>query len=342
MPRQILKSLTSPRPDAWRDAARAALQGAVAAASTFLLMRLMGLSEIFVGVLSAVFILQPSIGGTASSAGARLVATLVGTTAGLVTLLALPYEVGKTLALALSVFLVSGLASFRSDWTYGLVAAVGISLASEVDPFQTAVNRATAIAFGAGLGILVSLVVWPERSRTRREKHFHRVLRAVRDRTDDAVATAAGHGKAEAKEIAPRYNREMALAREADAYTRVRGDGEDERLAAVRRLYNATIIVDRADEVLSRDRSVLHDMDEQVRDVRKELSDALDRILTGKNHPRELLISIDRTLQSLTERSIDCDQDKEAVGARLALTFGLKELRTSLGALVDTLEDQDR
>lgn len=335
----MLEKLKSLRGDAWRDAARAALQGAVAAAATFLLMRQLGLPEVFVGILSAVFILQPSIGGTARSAGSRLVATLVGTLAGLTTLLALPYDVGTTLALALSVFLVSGMASIRPDWTYGLVAAVGISLASEQDALQTAVDRAAAIALGAALGILASLVVWPERSQTRREKHFRRAIRAVRDRVDDAVATAAGRGEARADKIAPRYYCEMSLAREADRYARLRGGGDDERLAALRRLYNATIVVDRADEALADDRSLLHDLDAPVRNVRRSLVEALDRILGGDARPTEILDRIDRTLASLTDRSADDESDADAMRARLALAFGLAELRASLGRLIETLAD---
>lgn len=334
----MLDRLTSIDQVAWRDAARAALQGACAAVATFLVMRLLGLPEVFVGVLSAVFILQPSIGGTASSARSRLVATLVGTAAGLTAFLALPYGVGTTFALALSVFVVSGMAFFRPDWTYGLVAAVGISLGSEQDAVQTAVDRGISIALGAGLGLLASLLVWPERSQTRLEKHFRRAVAAVRDRVDDAVATAAGQGEARASEIAPRYHREIGLAREAHRYARPGGERVEERLAELERLYNAAIIVDRADEVLSDDRGLVHDMADQVREVREGLVEALDRVLRREADPAAVLGKIDRALRGLSDRSVSGAESPEAMRARLALAFGLWELRCSLGRLLDASE----
>jgi uncharacterized membrane protein YccC len=329
----MLDRLNSIGRDMRRDIARAALQSAAAAAATFGAMRALGLSELFIGVLSAVYILQPSIGGTLSSARTRLVSTLVGTAAGLGTILALPEEFGRGVALALAVFVVSGMAAARPDWTYGLVAAVGVSLASGEDALDTAVARGVAIALGAGIGLLAAVLIWPETARSRREKHLARAIRAVRDRVDDAVAVAEGEGEGRADEIAPRYHREMALAREAHRYSRFRAAGSEARLDALQRLYDAAIVIDRADTALARDPSLVHDIAGEVRAARQGIVAALDRLLAEGSMPRGELARLDGTLAGLSERAVAEAGSREALRARLALIFGLAEVRASLGNL---------
>jgi uncharacterized membrane protein YccC len=320
-----------------RDIARAALQGAAAAAATYAAMRALGLSELFIGVLSAVYILHPSIGGTLSSARARLVSTVVGTAAGLATILALPEDFGRGVALALAVFIVSGMAAARPDWTYGLVAAVGVSLAYGEDALETAVARGVAIALGAGIGLLAAILVWPETARGRREKHLGRAIRAVRDRVDDAVAVAEGEGEGRADEIVPRYHREITLARETHRYSRFRGAGQEARLEALQRLSDAAIVVDRADAALSGEFSLVHDMAGEVRSARKCIVAALDRLLAEDAVPRAELAALDRTLAGLSERAVAEAGSPEALRARLALVFGLAEVRASLGPLAEAV-----
>ena len=323
--------------EAWRDAARVALQGAVAAAATYLAMEALGLEDRFLGVLSAVFILHPSIGGTAQSARARLAATAAGTTVGLLALLALPPGVGTAAALAASVFLVTGMASLRPEWSYGIVAAVGLSLGGGESPLETAATSGLAIALGAAIGIAASLLVWPESARARFETHLSRALRAVRDRVDDAIATAEGDGDARANEIAPRYYGEMANAREALGHSRIAGPAADDRLNAIRRLYNATIIVDRADDALSGNRGLINDMDGPVREVRETIRAAIDRLLDPGADPGPLLEELDEALGRIAEMSVRGGSSPADSQARVALAFGLSELRASLGTLRDSV-----
>lgn len=72
-----------------RDAARLAIQSAASAVIIFGLMHSPGLPEVYIGVLSAVLIVEPSIGSTLGQASDRFLATLVGSLIGLVCLLLL-------------------------------------------------------------------------------------------------------------------------------------------------------------------------------------------------------------------------------------------------------------
>ena len=67
-----------------RDAFRLALQSSISAVITYSLMQSFGLPEIFVGVLSAVLVVEPSIGNTFNQAQGRIVATIVGSAIGFI------------------------------------------------------------------------------------------------------------------------------------------------------------------------------------------------------------------------------------------------------------------
>ncbi|MEM8756940.1 MAG: FUSC family protein, partial [Planctomycetota bacterium] len=165
-----------PEPSAVKDAARLSVQTAVSAAAMYTLMRALGLPEIFVGVLSAVLIVQPSLGSTLGSGMRRVLATVVGCAIGVVTVLAIPYGYGTAGALAISMLVMNAVASFRPDWKYGVVAAVAISMSANENALQAAGFRALSIGIGVAVGILTSVVVWPEMASTRCERKLTETL----------------------------------------------------------------------------------------------------------------------------------------------------------------------
>lgn len=130
----------------------------------------------------------------------------------------------------------------------------------------------------------------------------------------------------------------MALAREADSYSRLRGGGSDDRLAALRRLSNATIIVDRADEALSGHRDLIRDLGQPLREVRGELVAALDMLLRRERPPERLLSRIGAALAGLNGQSTQAAEDSGALHTRMAFVFGLAERRSSLRAPLDTID----
>ena len=138
-----------------KDAARLAMQSAVAAAATYLAMQVIGMPEKFVGILSAVLVIQPSVGNTMGEAWDRVAATLIGSAIGAACLLLLSGAYATAGALALSMLVINAVAGFRPEWRYGAVAAVALSLGAESDLWQTTQDRALAIGLGALIGIVV-------------------------------------------------------------------------------------------------------------------------------------------------------------------------------------------
>lgn len=170
-----------------RDMLRRAAQSALAGTAAHIVMSSLNASEAFLAILSAVLIIQPSVGGTMGAAFTRLQATVTGSLISLGCIMLLPDAWGTSTALALSLLVVGGVAGLRPDWTYGAVAAVAIALAPEASAVDTAGARALAIGLGAATGVLVSLLVWPDRAESRFERHFKMAMQATATRLDDAL-----------------------------------------------------------------------------------------------------------------------------------------------------------
>jgi len=194
---------------------RRAAQSAVAASASFVIMDALGLQELFLGVISAVLIITPSVGGTMGAAFTRLQATAVGSLISLTCLLVLPDAWNTAAALAVSMLVVGGVTGIRPEWSYGAVAAIGIALPGDMGLFETASARALAIAVGATTGVLVSLLVWPDRAESRFDRHFRTALRASATRLSDAlVAATAERADAAPPEHVSAYHRAVQEAQE--------------------------------------------------------------------------------------------------------------------------------
>jgi uncharacterized membrane protein YccC len=163
--------------------------------------------------LSAVLVVQPTVGHTLGASLDRIVATLVGSVLGLLCLLILPGGYGTAVALGLCMFGVNLLAGFFPQWRYGVVAAVALALGSSENILETAMDRALAIGIGAVLGTVVTLVVWPDRAIVRAKRHLRLALHAITDRLDAAVDSASGGAHDDASQARRRYHKHMENAR---------------------------------------------------------------------------------------------------------------------------------
>lgn len=228
------------------DVFRLGLQSAVAAVSVYLIMRWLGWSEMFVALISAVFILQQSSDGSFNAGLQRLLATAIGSAVGIVCLFALPAGWGTATALAITMFILNGVSVARPGWQYGAVAAVALSLGAEQDVIQVTVDRGLAIGLGVVVGVIVSLVVWPEFARKRFDRHISRATRALSDRLEQ-VTEAISHDTDPVRATADRrYHQAFNVAEDSANAIRV---GEKQTahnvLGKLRRVYNSTLILDR-------------------------------------------------------------------------------------------------
>lgn len=316
-----------------RDAARLAIQSAAAAAGMLLLMRSLGLAEEFVGILSAVLVVQPSIGNTLGAARDRIVATLVGSAIGIACLVLLPAGYGTAAALALSMLVINAIAALRPEWRYGTVAAVALALGSDGDAFETAKARALAIGIGAAVGAIATLVVWPDSAGKRARRHLRAALRATAKRLDAAVEGTRGGDVDDGHEARKQYHDHLDDAREATDGIRF-GDRESmiNKVEKTERLYNSALILNRVAE----ETDCATEGDEELARCVEEIREAACRAtlaLAGEDedldqHLETIRTELERARDSTTKSEIDPRRHV----FRTALVFGL-------GEVLDSLED---
>jgi uncharacterized membrane protein YccC len=288
-----------------RDGLRFAVQTAVASVVVYLALRAVGLgAQAFVGILSAVYIIQPSIGGTMDAAKTRLVASVIGSAIGLACLFGLPDGWGTATAIFVTMFVLNGVAALKPNWMYGVVAAVALSLNAEGDLVTVALERCGAIALGAGLGLLTTLVVWPDSARERFERHMDAGLRAIRSAFRHVTDKAATDDPDRDIDGADGAREALGNAREALAALKISETRSRKgRVEAASDLFDGVKLLDRVtrrtgdlsgrgplhdavatfqrevDEVL--ERLARHDLPRP--DARQRLADARNRVLATED-----------------------------------------------------------
>lgn len=323
-----------------RDAMRLAIQSAAAASGMFILMQSFGMPEKFVGVLSAVLVVQPSVGNTLGEAWDRVMATVVGSLIGLICLILLPTGYGTAAALAVSMLVINGIAGLRPEWRYGSVAAVALSLGSDTNLIETATDRGIAIAVGVAVGAIVSLVVWPDSATKRAHRHLRTALRAISVCLDSAINGARGEGEAISKDARRRYHSNIESARLATEGIRW-GDreGVEDRIEKTARLYNSVLILNRVAEETDKitgENEDFADEIETLRDCGCAITTGLADNETGHS---ERIDEIQETLTRARDFVVSSEGDARAHLFRNAMVFGLGEVSDSLKDLVESFED---
>jgi len=303
-----------------RDALRLGVQAGLAAAAYYLLMRWLGLPEVFVGTIGAVLILQASADGTMGAALQRLTATGVGSAIALLCLLVLPDAWGTAVALFVSMAVMNAVTVLKPNWQYGLVGAIAVALATPGDALAVSLDRLVAIAIGAAVGLAVSLAVFPDNAARRFERHFRRALAALADRLEAAAAaTSEGEDPLNAAHEA-RYQEAYRNASEASAVMRLRRvQNVADRLHHLQRLHNSIILLDRTLETV--DAAPLDSTDEEFRAEVGKLAETI----------RHLADAAPADLPDLADPVRAAEADRGG-----ALRFGLRELQLEIRHLSET------
>lgn len=320
------------------DAARFALQSAVAAAAAFAAVHWTGLGEEFVTVISAVFVVQPSVGGTASTGWNRIFATVLGTAIGFALLYLLPTDWGTIIALGVAMLVVNLIAAFNIDWRYGAIPAAAIALGSATETWQTALDRGVAIGLGAAVGLIISLIIWPDTAMSRTRRHIRTAIQAIARRLDNVVALAAHDGGEEDLSPQRNFHRNLDSARETASRLRKKNrEPVNDIIDAVEALYNSVLVIGRAvtsEEDAPADGTELADAFERCREAgRTAICALVDGSCDTDKAIDDYKSCIDEVRGSLDESAMD-DGDRIR---RAALIFGLYEVYRGLVMLNETL-----
>ncbi|HET6468832.1 MAG TPA: FUSC family protein [Geminicoccaceae bacterium] len=148
-------------------AARFAARLTLAAVLTQLVASGLDLPQAFWAVVTALVVVQGSLGGTIGAGVDRMIATLVGAVAGSVVAVArVALATPETLALAVAIVPLAMAAAIRPSFRMAPITATIILIGSPpgLPPLEAALHRVGEIALGSFIGITVSLLVFPARA----------------------------------------------------------------------------------------------------------------------------------------------------------------------------------
>ena len=328
--------------DKLSDGFRLALQSAIAAALTFTIMKSFNLQEIFLGVLSAVLIVEPSIGDTFNSAKGRVLATVVGSLVGFVFVSLIPWGFGTAISLSIAIFIISGVTTIQPSWRYGTVAVVAISLASETSALETSLDRLTAIGIGIVIGLLSAALIFPEKAIKRVNKHLRKALNNAVERLEIAYNNTVSKEKNDATRTADSFHTSLGKAKAAAAAIRL-SDKEKafEQIEAIEKLYNSILILHRVADVS--DTSVLNDKAGIKNDTEafKEKAFQIIKCMVNREEVTEETMQefIDRVQSAISDVNAN-GEDKEQTMYRHALVFAIKEIKDSICILHNLVNAQ--
>lgn len=236
---------------------RYAIRVAVAGLLSYSLAVSLSLPQGYWAVITAIVIMQSTVGGSLTAALDRLAGTLLGAVVGFgVAILHLEgYEAGIALALALTPLAYAASVSprFRVAPMTAAIMLIGVGDAT-LDPLDAAIGRVLEIMLGSSIGISVALFVLPARAEQALTQKLAELLRLFSEVIEvDRKAICEGSGKDEKLLLNRRIRRVSATAdnfaeeskRETSAYLA----GEQETgplLRTVRRLRTNLLLIGRA------------------------------------------------------------------------------------------------
>ena len=229
-----------------RDILRLSLRSAIAAVITYGIIIHLRPEQAFLAILSSVLILDFHIGSTISGARNRVLATLLGSVLGLLSVWLLPHGWGTPIALFVTMLIMNAIASLKGEWRYGVVAAISISLGADSDALVISIDRLIAIGTGAGVGVLVSFIVMPHKAEVRARNYMRRALTYIGDRFTIVIHNTQSEDGKSTKEPRRKYQENMTAARQSAKQIKFYNTKNIWKcIEAIDKVYNSVVIVDR-------------------------------------------------------------------------------------------------
>jgi uncharacterized membrane protein YccC len=265
---------------------------------SYLLGEALGLTQSYWAVLSAVIVIQGSVGGSFTAGVNRLVGTMGGAAWGAAVAAFVPHPLSSSMVLAL-VIAVAPLAvitAFRPAYRVAPITAIIVLMGSslqQADPIDSALSRVAEIGLGSAVAIAVALLVLPARAHRLLSQSCARALSlmanllAVLERALDGAVDAKALGELQsALRIGLAQAETRAQEAQVERANRLAAEGPDpERLVRIlRRIRHDTAMLTRiltapSEEVVSAEmreplRAVLKALTEWLKGIAKALPNA--------------------------------------------------------------------
>lgn len=190
----------------------------LAAFLSYALGEALGLAQSYWAVLSAVIVMQGSVGGSLKAGVNRLIGTVGGAIWGSFVSIAIPHDTTAALAAAL-VAAIAPLAvatGFRPDYRVAPITAIIVLMstaASKTDPLIPALSRVLEIGLGSAIAIAVALFILPARAHRLLARSAGAAVSAMADMASIlSVSPGAGIGAQSLLKVQARLRAAIAQA----------------------------------------------------------------------------------------------------------------------------------
>jgi len=319
---------------------------------TFAVAHWLGLTQIYWAVLTAVIVMQASLGGSLKAMLDRLVGTIGGAGWGVAVTLTLPHQSALSTGLALAVSLVplAAVVAFRPGYRVAPVTAVIVLLAqtNQSGVIEAALERVFEIGLGSLIALGVALIVSPARAHDLLCAAGRDALALMADQVElllgapgppDPAAVVALHDR-----IRGEVERAAAAAGEAAHERRsylIEAPDPDPLVRTLRRVSHDLIIVARA-LAAPLPETVAARMARPIAAIAAALSAAFNDIgtaLATRSAPPDLravteaLAAVEDELAALRRDGATLALPEEAVERLFGLAFGFEQIGRNLGEL---------
>src|SRR5229473_2283110 len=337
----------------YRPEAGLTLRMSAAGLITFAIAHLLGLTQIYWAVLTAVIVMQASIGGSLKAMIDRFIGTIGGAGWGVVVTLTLPHQSMLSTGLALAVALVplAAAVAFRPGYRIAPVTAVIVLLAypDQTGIVEAALDRVLEIGLGGVVALGVALLVAPARAQDLLSAAGRDALALMADQVKLLLGDGAGAPDLAAVQgfhdrIRAAVERAAAAADEVDRERRsyiTDAPDPDPLVRTLRRLSHDLVIISRALTAPSPE-PVVTRLAPPVAAIAAALSAAFARIgaaLASRSAPPDLtavaqaLTSFEAELAVLRRDGVTRALAEEAVQRLFGLAFGLEQIGRNLDEL---------
>lgn len=344
----------------YRAQLRLGLRITLASLATFAVGRLLGLTQAYWAVLTAVIVTQASIGGSLKASRDRFLGSVGGAAWGVAVWLSLPHAGVWWLATALAVAVapLALLTAINPAYRIAPVTAIILLLAPSgqaAGPLSAAINRLLEIGLGSAVALAVALTILPERAHGAVTRAAGEALEAM-----GALALVLV-GEARDEEAAPGLHqkvRRAIIAAEAAAVEAAREQRVNLSAATdpeplcrtLRRLHNDLIMIGRATET-----PLDAPLGPRLSIPAAEAAGAVARFVNGtasalgvRTRAPDLVEvgqALSRYAAAITEvrrEHLTRDLPDEALGRIFGLSFALEQLGSHLRELADRADELAR
>ncbi|MFL1876088.1 FUSC family protein, partial [Hansschlegelia beijingensis] len=151
-------------PDRYAADMRFAIKVATASVAAFVITTLLQLPQGYWSVITALIVVQASLGGTVAAAQERAVGTVVGSVVGGVAAFLHPHSlVGTSVTLTVTVAALAFAAAGRPMLRIAPITAaiLLVATANDANTLDTAFDRIFEVLIGCGIGVITTLIVFP-------------------------------------------------------------------------------------------------------------------------------------------------------------------------------------